>query len=738
MGEDRVAGDAPALTPALARGGVELWAGVECSVVRTANGLRDQVRETGHYDRLTDLDAIAALGVRRLRYPVLFETVSPDNIEDCDWRWHDERLARLRDLGIEVIAGLIHHGGGPAYTSLVDPAFPDLLARHAARVAERYPWVRAFTPINEPGTTARFSGLYGLWHPFGHDTATLLRTLVTECRATVAAMKAIRAIRPNAELIQSEDIGRIFATPPLAYQADYENGRRWLSLDLLTGRVGPDHPWHKVLVEHGIDASELAALHAAPCPPDVIGVNYYLTSDRFLDHRTGRYPAHFVGGNGRDRYADVEAVRADIPDDRSAAARLREAWDRYGLPVAITEVHNGCTREEQLRWLVEVWSDAVTLRQVGVDVRAVTLWSLFGAVDWNSLLTRHDGHFETGVFDTRGGKARPTILARAATALASYGTYAHPILARRGWWRRHAPATSSGAVVSIRAATSRPVLITGASGTLGQAFARLCTVRGLSHVVTSRAEMDIADEASVQAAVARHRPWAIINAAGFVRVAEAEREADRCNRENVTGAATLARAARRAGLPFVAISSDLVFGAGTRGTYVESDTVAPAGAYGTSKAEAERRVVAEHPAALIVRTSAFFGPWDRHNFVYGALQALAAGAPFGASDNTVVSPTYVPHLVHAILDLLIDAETGVWHLTNRGSVSWAEFARTAAREAGLSPEAIAVENGEARSTVLTSERGVVLPPLDAAIAEYVRDCTLDWRATRAPRAGGLR
>ena len=93
----------------------------------------------------------------------------------------------------------------------------------------------------------------------------------------------------------------------------------------------------------------------ADCAPDILGLNYYLTSDRFLDHRLDRYPAAAHGGNGMIRYADVEAVE---PEPRALSAHhehLLAAWTRYKLPLAITEVHLGCTREEQLRWLVESW-----------------------------------------------------------------------------------------------------------------------------------------------------------------------------------------------------------------------------------------------------------------------------------------------------------------------------------------------------------------------------------------------
>ncbi|MFN7132539.1 MAG: DUF4170 domain-containing protein, partial [Myxococcales bacterium] len=102
--------------------------------------------------------------------------------------------------------------------------------------------------------------------------------------------------------------------------------------------------------------------------------------------------------------------------------------------------------------------------------------------------------------------------------------------------------------------------ITGARGTLGRAFARLCELRGLEYRLLTRQELDIASPASVEAALDRHQPWAVINAAGYVRVDDAESDADRCFRENALGPAELARACARHGLPLVTFSSDLVFG----------------------------------------------------------------------------------------------------------------------------------------------------------------------------------
>jgi len=175
-----------------------LWGGLECSVVRVRGGLRDQFRETGHHDRIADLEAVAGLGIRTLRYPVSWERVAPDNPEKCEWSWHDERLAELRRLGITPILGLIHHGSGPAYTSLLDPGFPELLASFASRVARRYPWIGHWTPVNEPLTTARISGLYGHWYLHRTEEASFLRMLAIQYHGVLLAMRAVQQVTPGA------------------------------------------------------------------------------------------------------------------------------------------------------------------------------------------------------------------------------------------------------------------------------------------------------------------------------------------------------------------------------------------------------------------------------------------------------------------------------------------------------------------------------------------------------------
>src|SRR5690349_7416184 len=174
----------------------ELWAGIECTVNRVGDCYFDQLERNGHAARESDLEMIAALGIRTVRYPVLWERCAPAGLERADWAWADARLARLGELGIKPIVGLLHHGSGPRHTSLIDPAFAGEFADYARAVAERYEWVTDYTPINEPLTTARFSGLYGHWYPHACDGLAFAQAVLNECRATVMAMRAIRRVNP--------------------------------------------------------------------------------------------------------------------------------------------------------------------------------------------------------------------------------------------------------------------------------------------------------------------------------------------------------------------------------------------------------------------------------------------------------------------------------------------------------------------------------------------------------------
>jgi dTDP-4-dehydrorhamnose reductase len=415
---------------------LQLWGGVECTVNRVGDRFFNQLERNGHWDRADDLDRFAALGLRTLRFPLLWETLAPDSPDEIDWAWPDERLRRARDLGIRPIAGLLHHGSGPVYTNLLDPGFPEKFARYAGEVARRYSWLDAYTPINEPLTTARFSALYGHWYPHAQDDKSFARALLNQCRGTVLAMRAIREINPDARLIQTDDLGKTFSAPAFSYQATFENERRWITWDLLSGHVDRAHSLRGYFKWAGISDSDLDVFLREPCPPDLIGANYYVTSERYLDDNFSAHPSECRGGNGRDIYADIAAVRSEVSEISGPKNLLMELWERYQIPIAITEAHLGCTADEQLRWFMGIWDAANQARVEGADVRAVTIWSLLGSFDWNSLVMRDEGHYEPGVFDIYDGEPRETLLAEMVRGLTARGAFEHPFLAAPGWWEQ--------------------------------------------------------------------------------------------------------------------------------------------------------------------------------------------------------------------------------------------------------------------------------------------------------------
>jgi len=478
----------------------EVWGGIECTINRVGDTFYDQLEAAGYYGRETDLDRMAELGIKALRFPILWERHQPNADQPIDWTRTDEQLGQLRERGILPIAGLVHHGSGPAYTDLSSPDFAEGLAAYAGLVAARYPWLDHYTPVNEPLTTARFSGLYGIWYPHHSSALQFMTLLLNQVKGIVLSMKAIRRVNPAARLVQTEDLSFVHSTPALAYQADFENERRWLTYDLLCGKVDKGHPLWDYLLYIGVKASELNFFTDHPCIPDLLGLNYYVTSERYLDEAVERYPATARGGNGKDPYADVDAVRAVKP--AGLYQLLEQAWQRYQLPLAITETHINCTREQQLRWLNETWETARDALRSGIDVRAVTFWALLGSYDWDSLLTRREGHYESGAYAVNDGRLRLTAIGALVKKLASEGDCHHPLLDAPGWWhfRNDAPGPSYG--------TNHPLLIAGSAASCKLWF-KICLGRGiLCRLVLSQDQS--LPERHWQRLIQRYQPWGVI------------------------------------------------------------------------------------------------------------------------------------------------------------------------------------------------------------------------------------
>lgn len=459
----------------------EVWGGMECTINRVADEYHDQYERTGQYDQQDDLKKVAQLGFSKLRFPILWER---HHNNPAAWEYTHQQLAILAQQDVIPIAGLLHHGGGPDFTDLTDPAFPELFAAYALQVATAFPQIEYYTPVNEPLTTARFSGLYGFWYPHGKDDYTFALVFLNQLKGTVLSMQAIRTINPKAQLVQTEDLCKVYSTKALRYQARFENERRWWTYDFLLSKVDRLHPAWNFFSALGIPVADLQFFLDNPCPPSIAGFNYHVTSERYLDNNIEDYPAELTGGNGRDNYVDTEAVRTGHAIGLKPL--LSEAWSRFGLPMALTECHLTCTREQQLRWLQQQWEVVRALNEAEIPVIALTVWALVGGYDWDTLVTEKHDHYDSGVFIIEDKQTKKTALTAAVQVICNGEIYSHPALPEKGWWE------------VTQNSPGRPVIAIGDQSFVGQ-----CTERFLTVVYAE-------DANGLYELIIEHKAWGII------------------------------------------------------------------------------------------------------------------------------------------------------------------------------------------------------------------------------------
>ena len=235
-------------------------------------------------------------------------------------------------------------------------------------------------------------------------------------------------------------------------------------------------------------------------------------------------------------------------------------------------------------------------------------------------------------------------------------------------------------------------IITGGRGQLGRALARELREGEDCELVAAfdHAQLDIADPEAVSRVLGdalSGRADVLVNAAAFNHVDRCESEPDAAQRVNGDGPGLLAEACRGAGVKLVHVSTDYVFDGQAERTYREDDPPAPQGAYGRSKLEGERRVLAASPEFLVVRTSWVFG--EGRNFVGAVLEQARrrrggeVQGPLRVVDDQRGRPTYAQDLAEGIRAAVERGASGLLHLANRGIASWWELARAALDESGF-------------------------------------------------------
>jgi dTDP-4-dehydrorhamnose reductase len=226
-------------------------------------------------------------------------------------------------------------------------------------------------------------------------------------------------------------------------------------------------------------------------------------------------------------------------------------------------------------------------------------------------------------------------------------------------------------------------LLLGGAGMLGTDLRRIL---GRKVEAPTSAELDIRDAAAVEAAA--EGAEVVINAAAYTRVDDAETHEEEALAITGAGAENAARAAAAVGARFVQLSTDYVFDGVADEPYREDAPPNPVGAYGRTKADGERRVLAAHPDAHIVRTAWLYGH-NGSSFPRTMLTLASQRDTVSVVTDQVGQPTWtldVARLINALIES--NAPGGIYHATNGDSATWFVFAQELFRRAGLDPKRV--------------------------------------------------
>jgi beta-glucosidase/6-phospho-beta-glucosidase/beta-galactosidase len=346
--------------------------GIECSnPVVGGNHRVDQLEATGHYENWKkDVRLVKALGLRYLRYGPPIHRIFKGPGE-FDWSWLDGVMSEIQSLGIRPIIDLVHFGLPDWMGDFQNADWPKHFEEYARAFATRYPWVRFYTPVNEIYITAQFSAAFGWWNERLTSDRGFITNIKHCVKASMLGMRAILGIRPDAIFIYSESTEYVHpGSPKMVRQAAFMNERRFLSLDLLFAH-DVSATMYRYLQEGGMTAEEYQWYREqvdlrSHC---IMGTDYYITNEHVI-----RDDGTSIGAGDVYGYYVI----------------TRQYYDRYRLPVMHTETNR--VSNEAVGWLWKEWMNLLRLREDGVPIIGFTWYGLLDMKDWDTALTKVQGH----------------------------------------------------------------------------------------------------------------------------------------------------------------------------------------------------------------------------------------------------------------------------------------------------------------------------------------------------------
>ncbi len=370
--------------------------GIECSYPTIDNGRirRDQLAECRHYECWReDLALVRDLGLKVLRYGLPYHRIhiAPGKF---DWTFADAAMHEIRRLGITPILDLLHFGVPDWVGNFQNPELPVHFAAYADAVAERYPWVRYYTPVNEIFVTARMSAKDGAWNEQLRTDRGFVTAIKHATAASILATHRIAKRRPDCIIVQSETAEYLHeARAEQSREVTLSNKLRFVPLDLLYAH-DPDADVCMYLMDNGLTRTEYDwFMKGEPPGYQVMGNDYYGRNERILK-------------------PDGSMVVAE--DVLGWFMITKEYYDRYRKPVMHTET-NVFDADEAPSWLWKQWVNVLRMRAHKVPVLGFTWYSLTDQIDWDTGLTQQNGRVNAcGLYDL---DRRPRPVAAAYRAL---------------------------------------------------------------------------------------------------------------------------------------------------------------------------------------------------------------------------------------------------------------------------------------------------------------------------------
>lgn len=225
------------------------------------------------------------------------------------------------------------------------------------------------------------------------------------------------------------------------------------------------------------------------------------------------------------------------------------------------------------------------------------------------------------------------------------------------------------------------IIVTGVKGQLGYDVVKELNRRSIACKGIDIDDLDITDRDAVFEFMRAEKPEAVIHCAAWTAVDKAEDEVEKCTAVNVGGTENIALACKETGAEMMYFSTDYVFPGNGETEYEVDDEKGPRSVYGRTKLEGEYKVIENVDKHYIIRISWVFGI-NGANFIKTMLRLSETHTELNVVSDQIGSPTYTADLAPLVCDMILSGKYGVYHATNEGYCSWADFAKAIFQKAG--------------------------------------------------------